>query len=92
MARYVVERTFPQGYEIAMNEQGAQVCLAIIEQNTTDGVTWLQSFVSLDHKKSFCLYDGPDPEAIRRAASRNNLPLDRITEVSVLDPYFYRSR
>jgi hypothetical protein len=92
MARYIVERTFPQYLEIAMNEQGAQVCLAIIEQNTIDGVTWLQSYVTPDHKKSFCLYDGPDPEAIRRAASRNNLPLDRISEVSVLDPYFYRSR
>ena len=89
MARYIVERTFPHGFEVAMNEQGAQVCLAIIEQNSCDGVTWLQSFVALDHKKSFCLYDGPDPEAIRRAASRNNLPVDRISEVRVLDPYFY---
>ena len=24
-------------------------------------------------------------------ASRNNLPIDRITAVNVLDPYFYRS-
>jgi len=36
------------------------------------------------------IYDAPSPEAIRRAARRNNLPVDRITEVSVLDPYFYR--
>jgi hypothetical protein len=92
MARYIVERTFLQSFELAMNEQGAQVCTSIIEQNTIDGVTWLQSYVTLDHRKSFCLYDGPNPEAIRRAASRNNLPVDRISEVSVLDPYFYRSR
>jgi hypothetical protein len=32
----------------------------------------------------------PSPEAIRRAAERNDLPIDRITKVSVLDPYFYR--
>ena len=31
-----------------------------------------------------------DPEAIRKAAARNGLPIDRITEVRVLDPYFYR--
>lgn len=91
MARYIVERTFPQAYELAMNEQGAQVCQAIIEQNTIDGITRLQSYVTSDHRKSYCLYNGPNPKAIRRAASRNNLPLDRITEVSVLDPYFYRS-
>jgi hypothetical protein len=91
MGRYIVERTFPQSFELAMNEQGLQACLAIIEQNSVDGVTWLQSYVTLDHRKCYCLYDGPTPEAIRRAASRNDLPLDRITEVCVLDPYFYHS-
>jgi hypothetical protein len=35
-------------------------------------------------------YDGPSPEAIRRAAEVNQLPVDRITEVRFLDPYFYR--
>jgi hypothetical protein len=29
------------------------------------------------------------PESIRRAASVNGLPVDRIREVRVLDPYFY---
>jgi hypothetical protein len=33
--------------------------------------------------------DGPDPEAIRRTATRNDLPVDSICEVRVLDPYFY---
>jgi Nickel responsive protein SCO4226-like len=45
--------------------------------------------VSDDHRKTFCIYDGPDPEAIRKAAERNGLPIDCITRVSVLDPYFY---
>jgi hypothetical protein len=30
------------------------------------------------------------PEAIRRAAEANRLPVDRITEVRVLDPHFHR--
>jgi hypothetical protein len=34
--------------------------------------------------------DGPSPEAIRRVAELNKLPVDRITEVRVLDPYSYR--
>ncbi len=38
---------------------------------------------------TFCVYDGPDPEAIRKAAARNDLPVARITQVRVLDPYFY---
>jgi hypothetical protein len=35
------------------------------------------------------VYDGPSPEAIRVTAERNGLPVNTITEVSVLDPYFY---
>ena len=46
--------------------------------------------MTTDKRTTFCLYDGPSPEAIRRAAGANQLPVDRITEVRVLDPYFHR--
>ena len=52
-------------------------------------VTWIHSYVSNDKKKSFCVYDAPSPEAIRSTAKANGLPVNRITEVRVLDPYFY---
>jgi hypothetical protein len=45
--------------------------------------------VSDDKTKSFCIYDAPTPEAVRKAAGRNSLPIEKITEVNVLDPYFY---
>jgi Nickel responsive protein SCO4226-like len=37
----------------------------------------------------FCVYGGPTREAICKTATRNDLPVDRITQVRVLDPYFY---
>jgi hypothetical protein len=89
MARYLVERTFPDGLAIPMNEQGAAICLTVVGNNAQDGVTWVHSYVTGDKKKTFCIYDAPSPEAIEQAAERNNLPVDRITQVSVLDPYFY---
>ena len=46
--------------------------------------------VSPDRTRTFCIYDGPSVESIRSAARRNGLPVDSITEVQVLDPYFYR--
>ncbi len=55
-----------------------------------DSVTWLHSYVTDDRRTTFCIYDGPSPEAIRRSAARNGLPVDRITQVRVLSPYFYR--
>ncbi len=45
--------------------------------------------MSPDKTKTFCIYDGPSEDAIRAAAQTTGLPVDRITEVSVLDPYFF---
>lgn len=91
MPRYLVERTFPDGLAIPMTGEGAEGCLGIVRTNADDGVTWIHSYVSSDRTRTFCIYDGPDPEAIRRAAERNGLPVDRMTKVRVLDPYFYWS-
>jgi len=90
MPRYLVQRTYPSGLDIPMNASGERLCLGVVETNAQDSVTWLHSYVSADRRSSFCIYDAPSPEAIRRTARRNNLPVDSITEVRVLDPYFYR--
>lgn len=90
MPRYMVERTFPNGLEIPVNAEGAAVSQGVVGRNADYGVTWVHSYVSEDKKKTYCVYDGPDPESIRKAAERNGLPVDRITRVSVLDPYFYK--
>ncbi len=89
MPRYVVERTFPNGLHIPVDADGAKRCLGVVVRNGFDGVTWVSSYVSEDKGKTFCVYDAPTPEAIRKTAARNGLPVDRITQVSVLDPYFY---
>jgi hypothetical protein len=89
MPRYVVERAFRNVLGVPSGAEGAQSCLAVVERNADAGVTWLHSYVSEDRKKSFCVYDGPSPEAIRQTAARNDLPVERITQVCVLDPYFY---
>lgn len=89
MPRYLIERTFPDGLEIPMTGQGADACAGVVAKNAERGVTWVHSYVVPDKRKTFCIYDGPSPEAIRSCAVANKLPVDRITEVRVLDPYFY---
>ena len=89
MPRYMVQRTFPEGLQIPIANGGAEVCGAVIERNAVEGVTWVHSYVSADKRSTFCVYDAPTPEAVRKTAARNELPVDRITEVRVLDPYFY---
>ena len=90
MPRYVVERTFPDRLVIPTTEEGAQGLAPVIATNLEDGVTWLHSYVSRDKHHTWGLYEAPDEEAIRKVAARNGLPVNGITEVTVLDPYFYR--
>ncbi len=91
MARYMVTRSFPDGLEIPTTGEGAKACLGVVDNNATEQVTWIQSFVSDDHNKTFCVYDGPSEDAIRKAAALSGLPVDEVTQISVLDPYFYVS-
>ena len=89
MPRYVVERTFPDGLRIPVTDGGADICRSVVERNSEEGVTWVQSYVGQDKRRSFCVYDAPNAEAIRKTADLNSLPVDQITQVQVLDPYFY---
>ncbi len=89
MPRYVVERTFADGLRVPTDSDGVEQCLEVVGRNAAEGVTWIHSYVSEDRTKTFCVYDAPTPEAIRRTAARNDLPVERITQVRVLDPYFY---
>ena len=90
MPRYVIERTFPDGLKIPITDEGVKAVNSVIDVNTESLVTWVHSYVSEDKKKTYCVYDAPTPEAVRRTAERNGLPVDKITQVTVLDPYFFR--
>jgi hypothetical protein len=89
MPRYVIERTFTDGLHIPINQEGAAAARGVVSRNADRGVTWIHSYVSEDKHKTFCVYDAPSPDAIREASGLNDLPVDKITRVTVLDPYFY---
>ncbi|MHA6668345.1 DUF4242 domain-containing protein [Homoserinimonas sp. A447] len=90
MPRYLIERTFPDGLAIPMDDAGAGVVASVVGNNSTENVTWVHSYVAKDNGSTFCIYDAPGPEAIREVAGLNSLPVNAITEVRVLDPYFYQ--
>lgn len=77
MPYYVIERQFAEELN-ATAEAAAEVKLV----NDLEGVRWLYSFLSLDRRKTYCVYEAPDPEAIRRAADRAGLPADVIIEIA----------
>lgn len=78
--RYVVERTFPKG---ALDGLDAAAKAKVNQNNARYGVNWELSYANADKTKTYCIYDGPSEDAIRKAAAANNIPVDSITEVPV---------
>lgn len=76
MPRYMIERNFAE--QLGLTKDAVE---GVNRINAEEGVEWIFSFLSADKKKTYCLYEAPNPEAIRAAARRANVPADVITEV-----------
>jgi hypothetical protein len=85
MPLFLIERNFAE--EVAVD---TAIAAQIREVNDEIGVLWLYSFLSADKRKSYCLYEAPNADAIRAAAVRLGTPADTIIEVGeVLRPEHY---
>jgi hypothetical protein len=84
MPRFLIERNFAEALEVT--KEGAEQVRQI---NDEEGVKWLFSFLSPDKRKTYCLYEAPNAEAIRVAARRANIPADVVIEVSELRPEMF---
>lgn len=81
MTVFLVERNFAEQLNVT-----PEAAASINRVNAEIGVQWLISFLSADKKKTYCLYEASNPEAIREAARRNGVPADSIIEVGELMP------
>ena len=81
MPLYVIERNFAEQLEVTKEAADAVNAISLEEE-----ARWLFSFLSADKKKTYCLYEAPSIEAIRKAAERAGLPADVITEVTGVNP------
>ena len=75
MALFIIERNFAEAISVDANDP------EILRVADEVGVRWLYSFLSADKKKTYCLYEAPNPDAVREAARRLNMPADVIIEV-----------
>lgn len=81
MHRYMVVRTFPAGALAGLDataKKGVNKC------NSQHGVHWVYSYANADKTKTFCIYDSPNEQAIRDAATANKIPVDDIVEIPVV--------
>lgn len=76
MPLFVIERQFAERLDPT-----PEVAKPVNAANAEAGVRWLYSFLSSDHRKTYCIYEAPDPEALREAARRAGIPADVIVEL-----------
>jgi Protein of unknown function (DUF4242) len=83
MALYLIERNFAE--QVSVNKD---IVAGISQVNADAGIQWLFSFLSANKKKTYCLYEAANPEAIREAARKLGLPADTIVELGAqrIDP------
>jgi len=83
MPLFLIERNFAEAVQT-----DPELMATVKEVNDAIGVQWLFSFLSADKRKTYCLYEAPNPEAIRAAAQRLGVPADTIIEVGAeIGPY-----
>ena len=76
MPFYIIERNYAE--QIHTSPDGARELNLINDQ---EEVRWLYSFLSVDRRRSYCVYEAPSPDAILAAAARAGIPADVIIEV-----------
>jgi hypothetical protein len=81
MPLYMIERNFAE--QLVLSKEAVEGALPVVIE---EGNKWLFSFLSSDKKKMYCLYEAPDPEAIRAAAKRLGMPADVIIAVDEIRP------
>ena len=77
MPIFMVERQFAEELDLTADDADG-----VNRINDDESVRWLYSFLSADKRKTYCLYEAPSSEAIRRAAVRAGLPADVVVEVT----------
>jgi hypothetical protein len=86
MAKFIIERNFAEKLELAAWKEGNEQIERI---NDEEGIKWIFSFLSADKRKTYCLYEAPSADAIRKAAARANIPADVITMVDEVSPAMF---
>jgi Nickel responsive protein SCO4226-like len=81
MPLFLIERAFA---DLVPTDPETMAAVRLV--NDEIGIQWLFSFLSADKRKTYCLYEAPNPEAIRAAARRLGIPADTIVEVSEVGP------
>ena len=81
MPLFLIERNFAE--QLELTPEGAAAVQLV---NAEIGVNWLFSFLTADKRRTYCLYEAADENALREAARRADIPADVIIAASKFGP------
>lgn len=84
MALFMIERDLAEELDLP-----PELVEEVNAYNADANLKWLFSFLSADRKKTYCLYEAQDPEALRRQAADLGFPADVIVEVTEVNPEMF---
>ena len=88
MPRYIIERTIPKMSQEEWEALGKKV---VEVADNMPGVKWVKSSISESEGKSYCEFEAPNPEALRKHAELAGLPVDTISQVEMqVEPSMFR--
>lgn len=77
MPIFMIERRYAEELEA-----DPETIASLNRINDEEGIAWLRSFLSQDLRRTYCLYEAPNADAIRAAARRAGIPADVIIELT----------
>ncbi len=77
MPLYMIERNFAEQLDL-----GAMDVSAMRAIHGDCGVNWLFSFLTADKRKTYCLFEANNADAVFEAARLAQVPADAVVEVS----------
>ena len=80
MPLFLIERNIAE--QMSLDQEGIDATEAY---NADANLRWLFSFLSADKKKTYCLYEAPDAEALIQQAKDLGIPADAVVEVGELN-------
>ena len=74
MPRNVVQRTFPEGLHIPIENGGAELCGGVVERNAEEGVTWISSSSRRTRRARSASMTRPRPRQFARRPPATSSP------------------
>lgn len=84
MPRYLIQGKLPDPSDFPFGPHTRECLSDFVSRSTEKGADWVLSFMSQD--EAYCICDAPSLETMRNIAMSSRYPVDKITEVKILDP------